>query len=138
MEGRAHNLLTAQSSQLKAHSSLLPFQLLDLMQRLFAVEEADVLRLDRREAADGPAQVDEVRLDRVRHRVHADLLRHPVPLARIARRAGGDDVRPLVRAAAGERNEMVARERLARLQLGRGAPAVLTAVPITGEEEGVR
>ena len=52
--------------------------------------------------------------------------------------ARGDDVRPLVRAAARDRDQVVARERLARLELDRRAAAVLAAVVIAREQEGVR
>ena len=100
-------------------------QLLEMMQHLAAVERADVARLRRRESPDGPAEMHEVRLDRVRQRVHPDLLGKAIALARVARAAGGDDVRPLVRSAARQRDQVVARQRLTRLELRDVAAAVL-------------
>src|SRR5712671_3178833 len=92
-------------------------EVLEVMQRLLTIEDPDVLRLGRRQAPDGPAQVHEVRLDGSVQRVHPDLARQVVRLTRVAGAAGGDDVGPVVRAAAGEGNEVVASERLARLEL---------------------
>src|SRR6185503_9129734 len=114
------------------------FERLELMQHLIAVERADVPRLDGREAAHGPAQMHEMRLDGMREGMHPDLFRQPVSLARIAGAARGDDVGPVVRAAAGERDEVVARERLARLELGHVPTTVLAAVVVAGKEERVR
>src|SRR5688500_1917286 len=72
----------------------------DLVQHLIAVEGADVPRLDGREAADRPAEMHKVRFDRVCQRMHPDLFGQATALARIAGAAGGDDVRPVVGAAA--------------------------------------
>src|SRR5688572_9806757 len=83
-------------------------QLLEMVERLFAVEELDVLRLGRGEPSDRPAQVHEVRLDGRMHRVHADLARQVVRLSRVARTARRYDVGPVVGAAAGEGHEVVA------------------------------
>ena len=85
-------------------------EILEMVQRLFPVKQPDVLRLRRGESAHRPRQVHEVGLDRRVHRVHPDFVRQQVRLARIARAAGGDDVRPVVGAAARERNEMIARQ----------------------------
>src|SRR6266487_1788311 len=73
---------------------------LQLMQHLIAVECLDVPRLNWREAAHGPAEMYEVRLDRIRERMHPDLFGQTVALARIAGAARRDDVGPIVRAAA--------------------------------------
>src|SRR5947209_18978348 len=86
---------------------------LDLMQHFVAIEGPDVPRLGWGQAAYGPAQVDEVRLDRMCERVHSDLFGQSIAFPRIARAAGRDDVPPLVRAAAREWDEMVARESFA-------------------------
>ena len=85
-------------------------EILQVMEGLFAVEDPDVLCLRRRQSPDGPAQVDEVRLDWRVHRMHSDLVRQVVRFPGVAGAAGRDDVGPIVRAAAGERNEMVARQ----------------------------
>src|SRR4051812_14700971 len=111
---------------------------LELMQDRVAVERLDVARLSGGQAAHRPRQVNEVRLDRVREGMHADLVRQTVPLARVAGRAGSDDVRPVVRAAAGDRDDVVTRERLARPELDRRTAAILAAVVIAREEERVR
>ena len=79
-----------------------------------------------------------MRLHRGVQGIHPDLARQPVGLTGIARRARGDDVRPLVRPAARERDEVVARECFAGLELEAGAPAILAAIPVTREEKGVR
>src|SRR5581483_2944007 len=113
-------------------------ELFQVVQRLGTIEELDVLRLRRRKPTYGPAQMDEVRLDRQGNRMHPDLLRQAVGLPSIARPTRRNDVRPIVRPTARERDEMVARQRLARLELRRGAAAVLAAVAIAREEEGVR
>ena len=47
---------------------------LELVEHLIAIECADVSRLNRREATDRPTEVHKVRLDRMRERVHPDLL----------------------------------------------------------------
>ena len=60
-------------------------QRLELMENRVAVESPDVLRLRLREPADGPGQMHEVRLDRMRERMHPDFVRQPVALARVAR-----------------------------------------------------
>ena len=113
-------------------------EVLEVMQRLFAVEELDVSRLRRGQAADGPAEMNEVRLDWRVHGMHPDLVRQTVRLAGVARTACRNDVRPVVRSAARQRNEMVARQRLARLELDLKTAAILAAVAIAREEEGVR
>ena len=113
-------------------------ELFEVVQDFATVERLDVARLRRRESPNSPAQVHEVRLDRMRERVHPDLFRKPVALARVARAARGDDVRPVVRAAAREWDQVVARERLARLELRHVAAAVLAHVAVAREEERVR
>lgn len=92
-------------------------EVFEVVERLFAVEQLDVSRLRRRQSPHRPAQMHEVRLDWRVHRVHADLARKAIGLSRVARAARGDDVRPVIRTAAGERDEMVARQRLAWLEL---------------------
>ena len=79
---------------------LIALQRFELMQYLITVERADVLGLDRGELANRPAQVHEMRLDRMRQRMHADLFRKAIALPGVAGAAGCDDVRPIVRAAA--------------------------------------
>jgi hypothetical protein len=110
---------------------------LELMEHLIAVERPDVSRLDRRESANGPAEVNKVRLDGVREGMHPDFFGQTIPLASVARAAGGDDVRPIVRTAARQRNEVVPGERLSRLELGHVSTAVLTTVLIAREQERV-
>jgi len=112
-------------------------QRFQLMQHLVAVERPDVARLNGREATHRPTEMDEVRLDRVRERVHPDLLRQPVALTRIARAARGDHVGPVIRATPRNRNEVIACERFARLELGHVTAAVLTAIRVAREQERV-
>src|SRR5438093_13204004 len=69
--------------------------------------------------------------------MHAHLLGQQVPLAGIAARAGGQDVRPGVRAASREGHEMVARQALALAQLLLRAAAELAAVIVAGKQERV-
>ena len=85
-------------------------EILEMMERFFAVEDPDVLRLRRRQSAHRPAQMNEVRLDRGVHRVHADLAREIVCLLRVAGTARGHDVGPVVGAAAGKWDEVIARQ----------------------------
>src|SRR5262245_39772325 len=70
--------------------------------------------------------------------MHPDLLREPIPLACVAGAARRDDVRPVVGPAARQRDEVVAGERLTRLELHHVAAAVLAAVAVSREQEGVR
>ena len=121
---------------MSVHSSVL--QLLEMVEHFGAVERLDVPRLRRRETAHRPAQVHEVRLDRVRERVHADLLGETVALARVARAARRDDVRPVIRATARERHQVVARQRFTGLELREVTAAILAAIVIAREEERVR
>ena len=79
---------------------VLLLQIFQMMERLFTVEDPDVLRLSRGEAANGPAQMHEVGLDGRLQRMHPDLARQVVRLPRVAGAAGGDDVGPVVGAAA--------------------------------------
>src|SRR3989442_7802983 len=81
----------------------------------------------------------EVRLERRPQRVHARLLGKEVPLARVAARAGRQDVSPAVGATAGQRDEVVPRQALPVPQflLVPGVPE-LAAVVVAGEEERVR
>lgn len=85
-------------------------EILEVMERLLAIEELDVPRLSRRESSHRPAQVNEVRLDRRIHWVHPDLVRQTVRLASIARTACGHNVGPVVRSATRQRNEMISRQ----------------------------
>src|SRR4051812_22929090 len=110
---------------------------LDLVQHLVAVERADVAGLRRGQATDGPAEMHEVRLDRMRQRMHSDLFRQAIALSRITGAASGDDVVPVVRTAARQGDQVIARERLAELELRRVAAAVLATVAVAREEEGV-
>ena len=80
----------------------------------------------------------EVRLDGMRQRVHADLIRQPVALARIARRTGSDDVAPIVLATTGNGNDVIARECLAWAQFHHRPTAVLAPIVIPRKQEGVR
>src|SRR5690242_18836884 len=93
-------------------------QCLELLEDGIAVEGANVARLGLREAADRPREMHEMRLDRMGERMHPDLLRESVALARVAGRAGGNDVRPVVAAATRDRDDVITGERLARTQLG--------------------
>ena len=129
-------LMSMSNKDLAVHRMSM-LEILEVMQGLFAVEQPDVARLRRSESAHGPAQVNKMRLDRSVHRMHSDLARQAVRLASVARAACGDDVRPLVRAATRQRNEVIARERFARLQLDLKPAAVLAAVAIAREEERV-
>src|SRR5678810_681208 len=113
-------------------------QLLEVVQHLAPVERLDVTRLCWRQTSNGPAQVHKVRLDRVSERVHPDLFGETVALACIAGAARGDDVRPVVRAAARERDQVVTRQRFAGLELREMTAAVLAAIVIAREEERVR
>jgi len=70
--------------------------------------------------------------------MHSDLIRKAVRFPSVARAACGHDVGPLVGSTARQWNEMVARERLARLELDLHPPAVLTTVAITREKKRVR
>ena len=83
-------------------------QILEVMQRLFAVEHPDVLRLRWRKLSHRPRQMHEVRFHRRLHRVNSNLARQTVRLPRVAWAAGSHDVRPLVGSTARQRNEMVA------------------------------
>jgi len=85
-------------------------QILEVVQRLFAVEHPDVLRLSWGKLSDSPRQMHEVRFHRRMHRVHSNLARQTVRLPRVAWTAGSNDVRPLVGSTARQRNEMVASE----------------------------
>ena len=112
-------------------------QILKLMEDLGAVECSDVLGLDGRQAPNGPAQMHEVGLDRMRERMHPDLFRQLIPLPGVTRAACGDDIAPVVGAATGERNQVIPRQCFTRAQLDRGTTAVLTAIAIAGEEKCV-
>ncbi len=69
--------------------------------------------------------------------VHAALLGQPVALSRVALRARGHHVVPRIRAATGERNEVIPREALPELELILPAGAVLTPVSVACEQERV-
>src|SRR4051812_37053947 len=99
-----------------------------MVEHFAAVERLDVASLRRRETAHRPAEMHEVRLDRMRERMHPDLFWEAIALAGVAGAARGHDVRPLVGAAARERHEVVARQRFPRLELGDVAPAVLATI----------
>jgi len=114
------------------------FELLQMVKHLAAVERLDVPRLRRRETPNRPAEMHEVRLHRMRERVHPDLLWKPVSFARVARTARGDDVRPVVRPAARQWHEVVARQCLTRLELRDVASAILATIVIAREQECVR
>ena len=113
-------------------------EVFEVMQGLFAVEDPNVLRLGRRQAADSPAQVHKMGLDGRVERMHPDLAGKVVRLPGVAGAAGGDDVGPVVGAPARERNEVIAGEGFARLELDLQPAAVLTAIAIARKEEGVR
>src|SRR5512143_1501543 len=70
---------------MRAQTSVL--ELLEVMQHLAAVERADVARLRRRQPAYRPAEMHEVRLDRMREWMHSDLFGHMIALPRVARAA---------------------------------------------------
>src|SRR5580765_3210112 len=70
--------------------------------------------------------------------MHPDLLGKAVALARIAGTARRHHVRPIIRATARQRNEVVARERLAVLELRDVSPAVLAPIMVAREQERVR
>ena len=112
-------------------------ELLEVVQHVASVEGADVVRLCRRQTSHRPTEMHEMRLDGMRQRMHSDLLGETIAFARIARTACRDHVRPIVCPAPRERNEMVAGERLSRLELRHVTAAVLTAVVIAREEKRV-
>jgi hypothetical protein len=114
------------------------FQILEMMQCLFPVEQPDVSRLSRRQSSHCPAPMNEVRLNWRVDRMHSDFTRKAVRFARIAGAARSHNVRPLVRPAARERHEMISRQRFARLELELHPPAVLTAVAISRKKKRVR
>lgn len=112
-------------------------EIFEVVKSFFAVEELDVLRLSWRELPHCPGEMHEVRLEWSVHRVHSDFARQAVRLAGVAGAAGGDDVGPVVGSAAGDRDEVIARERFARLELDLQSAAILTAIPVAREEECV-
>lgn len=112
-------------------------EILEIVQRLLTIEHANVLRLGRRELSHRPREVHEVRLDRRVHRMHSNLTRQTVRLASVAWTARCYDVRPFVRSAARQRNEVVTRERFAGLQLDLVSSTVLAAIAIAREQERV-
>src|SRR3989442_13878127 len=69
--------------------------------------------------------------------MHPSLIGEEVALAGVAAGEGREHVGPAVRAPAGQRHQVVAREALARPQLPRRPPAELAAVVVAREEEGV-
>src|SRR5690348_5971870 len=92
-------------------------------QDLAPVKQADVLRLNRGQAADRPGQVHEVWLEGRPQRMHAGLFGQKVALARVTRAAGSEDVGPGVRAPTRQRHQVVTRQALPVPQLGLAAPA---------------
>src|SRR5687767_10521208 len=80
----------------------------------------------------------EMRLNRRMDRMHSRFAWQAVCLACVAWAASGDDVGPLVRPAARQRDQMIARQRLTRPELDLHAPAVLAAITIAGKQECVR
>src|SRR3989442_8620929 len=112
-----------------------PLEGLESRQHIGSVKEPDVLRLRPRETAHGPREVHEVRLMWGAERMHTDFLGQQVPFAGVAARAGGEDVRPGVRAAAGEGHEMIARQTLTLPQLLLRAAAELAAVVVASKQE---
>src|SRR2546425_714122 len=114
-----------------------PLEGLESRQHIGSVKEPDVLRLRPREAAHGPREMHEMRLMGGAERMHTDFLGQQVPLAGVAARAGGEDVGPGVRAAAGQRHEMIAGQTLTLPQLLLRAAAELAAVVIAGKQECV-
>ena len=112
-------------------------EIFELMKDLDTVEGADVLGLNWRQPTDGPAEVHEVRLDGMGHRMHPDLFGQSVALPRVTGAARGHDIAPVVGATTRERNEVIASQRLAGAQLNSSATAVLTSVAVAGEKEGV-
>src|SRR5665213_1339548 len=109
--------MTSDCSVRRGHSWRAVLELLEMMQHLAAVERLDVARLRRRESPHGPAQVNEMRLDGMRERMHSDLFGQPIAFARVTGAARRHDVGPLIRLAARQRNQVVARERLPGLEL---------------------
>src|SRR5256884_10011453 len=106
-------------------------------QYLAAVEQPDVLGLDRGEAADRPGEVHEVRLHRRPQRMHPGLFRQEVALAGVAGAARRQHVGPRVRPAARQRHQMIPRQALAVAQLRLATTAELAAVVVAGEQERV-
>ncbi len=102
-----------------------------------SIEEPNVLRLCPAQAADRPGQMHEVGLERWMERVHPAFFGKPVSLPGVATATGRDDVGPGVPPPTRNRHEMVAREALARTQLGLGPVAELAPVLIAGKEEGI-
>src|SRR4051812_26083146 len=81
--------------------------------------------------------MNEVRLDRHMHRMHSDFHRKMICLARVARTARGHDVGPLIGSTARERNQVITRQRFARLELDLQSPAILAAIAIARKKECV-
>src|SRR5665213_1969812 len=108
-----------------------------VVERGAAIKDLDVLGPRRSETSHGPCELHKMRLERSGERMHADLIREPVGLACIARTARRHDVGPDVETTARERNQMVARERLATLERRLLAAAELTCVAVAREQERV-
>src|SRR6266487_4862681 len=86
------------------------FEILEMVQCLFAVEQPDVPRLRRRQSTNCPAQMNEVRLDGRIDRMHTDFTRETVRLPGVTRAARSHNIRPLVRSTTRQRHEMIARQ----------------------------
>ena len=108
-----------------------------LMQGVGPVEHPNVLSLNRREAAHGPAQVHEVGLRRFTQGEHATLSWEAVPLSRVAGRAGSDDIPPLVGAATRQRHQVVTSQTLTELEMVLATATVLAPVSVTGKQERI-
>lgn len=111
---------------------------LQLPQRVGPVEHADVFRLDLSQSPYGPSKMNVVRFFWLAQREHAALLRQPVPLPRVAGGTGSDDVRPNVRTALRQRDQVIASETFAKPELIDPASAVLTLVIVACKQERIR
>src|SRR2546425_1400533 len=106
-------------------------------QHLAAVEQPNVLGLDRRQAAHRPGEMHEVRLERRPQRMHPGFLRQQIALPSVTATARRQHVGPAVGASARQRYQVVSCQALSVPQLLLAAPAELAAVVVTSEEESV-
>src|SRR6185437_4716511 len=109
-----------------------------VIERGAAIENLDVLGLRWRETTHRPCQLNEMRLEGRGKRMHSDLARQVIGLARIAGTARRNDVGPYIQPPTRQWDQMIALERFASLECGLLAAAELARVAIAREEERVR
>src|SRR6185437_9941561 len=108
-----------------------------VIERGAAIENLDVLGLRWRETTHRPCQLNEMRLEGRGKRMHSDLARQVIGLARIAGTARRNDVGPYIQPPTRQWDQMIARERLPTLERGLFPAAELARVAIAREEERV-